>query len=80
MLVAHIIVCHQIATRTTNSRMGHTIGQKGPIAIRMAKECVNAADEMSLEQGLLFERRNFHALFATQDQKEVSGLMFYTCV
>jgi enoyl-CoA hydratase/carnithine racemase len=60
--------------------MGHTIGQKGPIAIRMAKECVNAADEMSLEQGLLFERRNFHALFATQDQKEVSGLMFYTCV
>lgn len=51
-------------------RMGHTIGQKGPIAIRMAKECVNAADEMSLEQGLLFERRNFHALFATQDQKE----------
>lgn len=53
-------------------RMGHTIGQKGPIAIRMAKECVNAADEMGLSQGLLFERRNFHALFATQDQKEVS--------
>jgi enoyl-CoA hydratase/carnithine racemase len=37
----------------------------------MAKECINAADEMNLEQGLLFERRNFHALFATHDQKEV---------
>lgn len=53
-------------------RMGHSIGAKGPVAIRMAKECVNAANEMSLEQGLLFERRNFHALFATSDQKEVS--------
>lgn len=51
-------------------RMGHSIGAKGPVAIRMAKECVNAANEMSLEQGLLFERRNFHALFATSDQKE----------
>ena len=53
-------------------RMGHVIGEKGPIAIRMAKECVNAADEMSLDQGLVFERRLFHALFATKDQKEVS--------
>lgn len=51
-------------------RIGHIIGQKGPVAIRMAKECINAADEMNLEQGLLFERRNFHALFATHDQKE----------
>ena len=52
-------------------KMGHTIGEKGPIAIRMSKECVNAADEMSLEQGLVFERRLFHSLFATKDQKEV---------
>lgn len=51
--------------------MGHKIGEKGPIAVRMAKECINAADEMTLCQGLMFERRNFHALFATNDQKEV---------
>lgn len=51
--------------------MGHKIGEKGPIAVRMAKECINAADEMALGQGLMFERRNFHALFATNDQKEV---------
>ena len=34
-------------------------------------EAVNAADEMNLEQGLQFERRLFHSLFATKDQKEV---------
>lgn len=54
-------------------KIGYVIGEKGPIAIRMAKECVNAAEEMNLEQGLQFERRNFHALFATSDQKEGMG-------
>jgi len=39
-------------------------------AVMMAKECVNRAYEASLDEGLLFERRNFHALFATEDQKE----------
>ena len=37
--------------------MGLVIGQKSQIATRMAKEAVDAADEMSLEQGLKFERR-----------------------
>merc|ERR1711935_1010736 len=36
----------------------------------MAKECVNQAFETSLEQGLMYEKRMFHALFATADQKE----------
>lgn len=39
-------------------------------SVMMAKECVNRAFESSLGEALLFERRNFHALFATQDQKE----------
>jgi enoyl-CoA hydratase len=39
-------------------------------SVLMAKECVNRAFESSLEEGLLFERRNFHGLFATDDQKE----------
>lgn len=51
-------------------KMGHLIGEKGPIAIQMSKECVNIADEVGLEQGLQFERRLFHSLFATKDQKE----------
>jgi len=39
-------------------------------AVMMAKEAVNRAYEASLCEGILFERRNFHALFATEDQKE----------
>jgi enoyl-CoA hydratase len=36
----------------------------------MAKEAVNRAYETPLAEGILFERRLFHALFATEDQKE----------
>jgi len=36
----------------------------------MAKEAVNRAFEGSLAEGILFERRIFHSLFATEDQKE----------
>jgi enoyl-CoA hydratase len=36
----------------------------------LAKECVNRAYESSLNEGVLFERRAFHAVFATEDQKE----------
>lgn len=39
-------------------------------SVMMAKECVNRAFEGGLSETLLFERRNFHALFATEDQKE----------
>ncbi len=39
-------------------------------AVMMAKESVNRAFESSLSEGLLFERRAFHSLFATEDQKE----------
>ncbi|ALG68383.1 enoyl-CoA hydratase [Beggiatoa leptomitoformis] len=38
--------------------------------VMMAKECVNRAYESSLTEGLLFERRVFHATFALEDQKE----------
>jgi enoyl-CoA hydratase/carnithine racemase len=51
-------------------KMGFTIAEKGQISSIMAKEAVNAASEMTLAEGLRFERRLFHALFATHDQKE----------
>jgi len=41
----------------------------GPSAM-MAKECVNRAYESPLAEGIQFERRLFHSLFATEDQKE----------
>ena len=39
-------------------------------SVMMAKEAVNRAFELPLTEGMLFERRLFHALFATEDQKE----------
>ncbi|HYS57007.1 MAG TPA: enoyl-CoA hydratase [Burkholderiales bacterium] len=39
-------------------------------SVMMAKEAVNRAYESPLSEGMLFERRLFHALFATEDQKE----------
>ena len=46
------------------------IADKSLIAARVAKEAVNRAYETTLREGLLFERRLFHSLFATEDQKE----------
>ena len=43
---------------------------RSPIALRMAKEAVNAAYEMSLTDALGHERRLFYLLFASEDQKE----------
>ena len=45
-------------------------------SVIMAKECVNMAYEGTLNDTLMFERRNFHALFATEDQKE--GMAAFT--
>ncbi|MCE2659215.1 MAG: enoyl-CoA hydratase [Rubrivivax sp.] len=46
------------------------ICQLGLPSILVAKECVNRAFEGTLQDGIQFERRMFHALFATEDQKE----------
>lgn len=50
--------------------MAAKIAGKGRISVLMAKEAVNASQELSLQEGLRLERRFFHALFATDDQKE----------
>jgi len=41
-----------------------------PLAAMATKEQINAAYEISLAQGIVFERRLFHGLFGTEDQKE----------
>ena len=46
------------------------MASKSPIALRLAKEAVNAAYEMSLTDALAHERRLFYLLFASDDQKE----------
>ena len=47
-----------------------TIAAMAPIAVKANKEMVNAAFETGLTQGVQFERRLFHGLFGTADQKE----------
>jgi enoyl-CoA hydratase len=46
------------------------IAEMAPLAVLANKEMVNAALEMPLAQGILFERRLFHSLFALDDRKE----------
>lgn len=47
-----------------------TIANYSLPSVLMTKECVDRAYETTLAEGLLFERRTFHAVFATADQKE----------
>jgi enoyl-CoA hydratase len=46
------------------------IAQMSPIATQLAKESVNRSFETQLDEGLLFERKNFYLCFASEDQKE----------
>ncbi|HEY2136162.1 MAG TPA: enoyl-CoA hydratase [Xanthobacteraceae bacterium] len=51
-------------------RAAETIASMSLPALMLAKESVNRAFETTLAEGILFERRVFHALFATEDQHE----------
>ena len=46
------------------------IAEKSPLTAMAVKEAVNRSYETTLREGVLFERRLFNALFATEDQKE----------
>jgi len=67
-LVSRLFEPEQLLEEVTKIAFG--IANKSAMSVQMAKEAVNAADQMTLDQGLLFERRLFHSLFATKDQKE----------
>lgn len=49
------------------------IAEKSAPSTMAAKEAVNRSYEVTLAEGMLFERRVFHSLFATEDQKEGMG-------
>jgi enoyl-CoA hydratase/carnithine racemase len=53
-----------------------TIAEKSLPIVMMTKETLNRAYETTLSEGVRFERRLFHAMFATQDQKE--GMAAFT--
>ena len=46
------------------------IAEKSALTAMAVKEAVNRSYETTLREGILFERRLFHAMFATEDQKE----------
>lgn len=51
-------------------KLAKTVAAQAPIAVRLAKDAVNAAFETTLEEGLEIERKNFFLLFATEDMRE----------
>ena len=51
-------------------KIAAAIAAMAPLAAIATKEMINAAFEMPLAQGIRFERRLFHGLFGTDDQKE----------
>jgi enoyl-CoA hydratase len=67
-LVARVIPVDQLLDETLKAATA--IASYSLPTVMMVKESVNRAFESSLTEGLLFERRVFHATFATQDQKE----------
>ena len=67
-LVSRVVPAKKLMDEATGA--AQKIAEKSMIAAKTAKEAVNRSYETTLAEGLLFERRLFHALFATEDQKE----------
>ena len=67
-LVAKVVPSMTLLQETFE--IAKTISDRAPVAVRLAKEAVNKSFEMSLKDGMDFERRNFYLTFASADQKE----------
>jgi enoyl-CoA hydratase len=51
-------------------KLATKIAAQPPLAVKLAKEAINAVDQMHLAAGLELERKNFYLLFSSEDQKE----------
>jgi enoyl-CoA hydratase len=67
-LVARVVPADQLLDEALKAAA--SIAAMAPLAAIATKEMVNAAFETGLAQGIAFERRLFHGLFGTEDQKE----------
>ena len=67
-LVSRVVPLDKLMEETLAAAI--TISGFSQITVMAAKESVNRAFEGTLADGVMFERRLFHGLFATQDQKE----------
>jgi len=62
---------HPVDTLVEESlKLGERIAKNSPLILRLCKEAVNKSQELSLSDGLDYERRLFHATFATEDRQE----------
>lgn len=63
--------CFETAEECVQGALGtaEKIAGKSKVAVRAAKEVVNKSQETGLREGLEYERKTFHALFGSQDQK-----------
>jgi enoyl-CoA hydratase len=67
-LVSRVVALDKLLTEALAA--AEAINGMSAPSVMMAKECVNRAFEGGLADGVDFERRVFHSLFATADQKE----------
>ncbi|SDB80768.1 short chain enoyl-CoA hydratase [Raineyella antarctica] len=67
-LVSRVVPADELLDRAID--VATLIASRSQVASRAAKEAVNTAFSTTLEQGVLHERRLFHALFGSEDQKE----------
>lgn len=67
-LVSRVVPSSELMTEAV--KLAHEIAAKAPLAARLAKESVLKAYEMTLSEGLDYERRNFFFLFASEDKQE----------
>lgn len=67
-LVTRVVPLAQLKEETL--KIATKIAEKSVLTTMAVKESVNRAFETTLHEGLLFERRSFHAMFGTEDQKE----------
>ncbi len=67
-LVSRVVPAKDLLTEA--KKAAAKIAEKSMLATMVVKECVNRAYETTLREGILYERRIFHALFSTEDQKE----------
>ncbi len=67
-LVSRVVPADKLLDEAMN--VAAKIADKSVLATMAAKEAVNRAYETTLAEGIMFERRLFHGLFASEDQKE----------
>ena len=67
-LVSRVVPAKKLMEETNSA--AHKIAEKSMLATMAVKESVNRSYEVTMAEGLLFERRLFHSLFATEDQSE----------